>query len=552
LYFICSYAFFAAVRVAGFPQGSDALVYHIPLAVRWLQDGSLRIPDSKAWQLSLPGNGEIIMMLALATGKQSLVALGNWISIPILMISASFLGLSFCSNKKAALDAVLIVLSIPMIEFKAFSGYIDLFGMALLLAAFALFVRRYRLTGTGEPAKPMRILCVVTIFVSALACGVSLGTKLTFLPYCAFYFLIVASTLWTERAIHNRPIGRLLIWVVIGMLLPSAFWFGRELRATGNPFYPLKVSIGHHLVFPGNDTLELPPQKHLLYNPPAGAQNHGDRRFVRRASEWWIYPWTEWLSDPGSFPIVYGEGSGLGGAFAAFVTVGILFTFYLSFSGEHYNGVERVRRYMVLSWLMLLLLWTFSLHRILRFGLPLWVFAALLAVPAIELMMTAAPRLVGTLLVSSILTTCFVTSLVPLHEIVSHVRSKAWSRSAIYDYPTIIDNLPSGTTVLNDSRFPENDFALAGKRLTNRVINAFEAPRELTPEFIRTSKVNYIVNITSATQGSSASSAENPGALGYAEVFHAYRGSKLWSIWQVSTCRSGSTGSDSSRDVETH
>ena len=65
----CSYLLFAIDLCTSFPKGSDALSYHIPLAVRWLQEGSLRVPMNKAWQFSLPGNGEIIQMLALATGK---------------------------------------------------------------------------------------------------------------------------------------------------------------------------------------------------------------------------------------------------------------------------------------------------------------------------------------------------------------------------------------------------------------------------------------------------------------------------------------------------
>ena len=76
-----SYALFALNLFTSYPDGSDALAYHLPLALHWLQSGSLAIPATKAWRFSMPGNAEIGMMLLLATGSQSSAVLVNWIAL---------------------------------------------------------------------------------------------------------------------------------------------------------------------------------------------------------------------------------------------------------------------------------------------------------------------------------------------------------------------------------------------------------------------------------------------------------------------------------------
>jgi hypothetical protein len=97
----------------------------------------------------------------------------------------------------------------------------------------------------------------------------------------------------------------------------------------------------------------------------------------------------------------------------------------------------------------------------------------------------------------------------------------------------LIDELPAGTTILNDTPLLEKDFALAGKRLTNRVVNAFEAPQELTPEFLRSRNIDYVVQITSANDRGDASPAELPKSVSATEVFRSDQLGQIWRIWRV-------------------
>ena len=529
-----SYLLFAIDLFTSFPTGSDALSYHIPLALRWLQEGSLRVPSDRAWQFCLPGNGEIIEMLALATGKQFLIPLGSLVSGVVLAIAAYPLAVRFSGGTKApAFAAILVLLSIPIIEFQTFSAYVDLFGVASLFAAVALFGHRYDSGVAGEKTTQTQSLALTVLAISALACGLSLGTKTTFVPYCALFFGIVMYILWRERRLHNRPLALLAGIVVTGMLLPSAFWFVRDLQATGNPLYPTPISLGRHVIFSGYESGASNVKELLIDDPPGGSANHGDKKFVRHQSEWWIYPWTEWLNTAGDFPVVYGEASGLGGAFATFVVVGVGFAACQCFGFPRSDKAPGVTPMALLLWLALLLIWVFAMHRVLRFGLPVWAFACLLSAPAIALLMKTYPRASAALFVCAISTTCAISSLVPFHAIAGHVLSRRWSRSAIYAYPAFLDELPAGARILNDTRLVEKDFALAGKRLTNQVVTAFEAPRELTPEFISSRSIDYIVQARSAHDMEDSSPSGLPESVPGTEVFHDTQFGRVWRIWRV-------------------
>jgi hypothetical protein len=99
----------------------------------------------------------------------------------------------------------------------------------------------------------------------------------------------------------------------------------------------------------------------------------------------------------------------------------------------------------------------------------------------------------------------------------------------------LIDELPAGTCILNDTLLPEKDFPLAGKRLTNKVVTAFEAPRELTPEFILSRNIDYVVQIGSGSGKEVVNSAPTalPESVPATEVFQSAQGGKLWRVWRV-------------------
>lgn len=510
---LCSYLAFVVQVFTAFPFGSDSLTYHLPLAVRWLQDGSLAIPASRAWQDSMPGNAEIVMAILLSSGKQSAVVMASWIPALILVLSTYALGMWISrGNRLASISACLIVLSIPMIEFQTFSEYVDLLGAAGILAAFAVILR----VDSNTPANNRALLAPAVSFVAGLACGISVGTKPVYYFYAAVFCLFMVGFLWANRNLGAKAVLRSAMLVGFGILLPSSFWFARGWKQTGNPVFPMQVQIGQRILLPGYESSQI-------------THRNFEFDFVRKTREWPVYPWTEWKRSPGYLKIPYGEGEGFGAAFATFVPIGVLFFFFRCCVLR-----ENLRRDWILLFLFaaLVLSWWVLMARVLRFGQVIWVFACILTVPLISALHGRKRKSFAVLLVGSITAGSVICASVVLHSMAGRLRKHLWSRSQIYNYPKFIDELPSGSVVLNAAG-PENNFTLAGKHLTNRVIADFEVPSKLTSESLRESGADYVVEVV-------------PSA-GYPEAFLLGSGATLiddelvptgedrlrWRIWKV-------------------
>ncbi|MGC2195468.1 MAG: hypothetical protein WA628_12395 [Terriglobales bacterium] len=505
----CSYLVFAGNLLTSYPSGWDALAYHFPIALHWLQTASLRIPPSRGWQYGLPGNAEIGMMWLLSTGRQSLVPLVN-VFAGMVLATATYLIADRVvgGNKSAAGAATVIAVSLPIVQFQVFSGYVDLFGTAFLMAAVALFL--YRNDGALEPRS------LAGLLLSAVACGISVGTKPVFYLYAAVFCLAVAATLWREAYPDWRTLVRALFVIVAGILLPSLFWFGRAFQASGNPVFPLQVKLGQHVIFKGFPPSQITPDEF-------------SNKFVRRRAEWAIYPWTEWFRSPGNQLIPYSEGSGVGAVFAAFVPLALLFAVYRSVFGAG-GQPERI---LLVVWLGLLVLWWISLQRMPRFGLPLWILACALSAPLLAFFQKFRERSFGILLVGCLIATCGISAFVPLRELAARVRRGTWRRCEAYAYPHFIDELPSGSRLLNNTGIEEANFTLSGERLSNQVVADFDVPDPITPQFLSENHIDFVVEAIPENGIAPGMHKRADFVAGRREDLSASVGGKRWRIWKV-------------------
>jgi hypothetical protein len=135
------------------------------------------------------------------------------------------------------------------------------------------------------------------------------------------------------------------------------------------------------------------------------------------------------------------------------------------------------------------------LHRVPRFGLPIVALMCVMAVPLISSLGAYRKRAFQILLVSSVAATCTISTFVPFHELVGRIRTRRWTRAAFYNYPPILDQIPAGRCILNATKEEDRNFSLAGATLRNCVIPGFEAPPDLTPQFLRENNVGYIAEV---------------------------------------------------------
>jgi hypothetical protein len=504
-----SYAVFLANLLLSYPMGTDAVSYHFPTAVRWLQEGSLRIPTSKEWHFSLSGNAEIPMMVLLGTGWQALATLPQMLGAVVLSLASYRIATRLGASPAAAVAAVLILLNIPMITWQTFSGYIDLYGGSFIVAAVALFLARH-----DELDRPLAWwLFPGRLAVCGLACGIALGTKPTFYVYSALFWLGAVGVSLVERTRHRIPVKTVASVMLVAILLPGIFWFGRTVSATGNPLYPVKVEVKGYTIFDGYDA-----------RTQIGI---GDQHWVRSRSEWIIYPWTEWKR----FGSSYGTGTGLGAAFATFVPLGVL----SALAGMVFwrSGGAGVQPFLPAALLVGGLVWWFAMGRMLRFTIPLIACACALTAPLLDRLLSYRPVAVGGLLVLSLATTSLIAAFEPAHSLLGRARTWNWTRAVFYGVPAIVDEFPRGSCVLNAGDFI-NNFGLAGKYLSNRILTLYESPERLTEEFIHARGVDYVVKTGTPDENDRVLS-----AMGAKLVFddaHVLLGGGTdnpWRIWHV-------------------
>jgi hypothetical protein len=462
-----TYAAFLADTLTSYPRSWDGVDYRLPLAVRWLQDGSLAIPEGGLWKASLPGNGEVVSMLLLGTGWQALAALMNLPAALIMALSVFHISSRLGASRPASILAALMALSIPMIAFQTFSNYVDLFGTAFLMAAVALCM-------AGLATSPARRSL---FFMSGLACGVAIGAKPTFWVSATLFLILAFGVNFVLPRKSRCSALRCFGVLFIGALIPSVFWIGRALLTTGNPFYPLAPDLFGLNLFEGASASEITPEDYEL-------------NFVRSTWEWLIYPWFEFKRS--GFNL--GTGSGLGALYAAFVPLGV---FYAVGSTIITSRGRRIgaRPILLFAVFIGLTIWWMLLHRLPRFGVPHIVLGCILSAALLDRMHRQRPRIFGTVWLSALILTCVLTAFIPLSSFAGRVRSGRWERHQICKVPSVLDTLPKGASVANLSDSFHNNFALAGRSLTNRVICHWEIPDEDPASFVARRGADYIADM---------------------------------------------------------
>jgi hypothetical protein len=212
---------FAADTWTAIPARADALAYHAPMAVQWLQHGSLWVDDARAW--FYPGNAELLLASSFALAGSDALA-GSVDAVLFGLLAATAVGLvrraghdppTACAGGLAAVASPLLLSRL---------GALD---ADLLLALASLWVL-YFAWSARELERPA--LARVLFFASL---GALAGTKYL----GAAHALLLGSAglalggrrLWSGR---EAALG-----AALGLVLCAPF-YARNLWLAGAPFYP--------------------------------------------------------------------------------------------------------------------------------------------------------------------------------------------------------------------------------------------------------------------------------------------------------------------------
>ena len=221
----------------------------------------------------------------------------------------------------------------------------------------------------------------------------------------------------------------------------------------------------------------------------------------------------------------HGTVNGLVEVWTAFVLLGLLFSVVYASKNINRNS-GRLCALLLLALAVMLAMWWFGLRRLPRFGLPLLAFLCVLSVPLIDFLLRWRPAPLKLLLVLSFATTAVLSTFEPTHQLLGRIRSNEWSRAAVFEIPTLLDELPEGTVVWNPNHHRTKNFALAGKRLANRVVYQSWPGAEAATDFIRAQRIDVIVELR-------PDCCEGLETIGAELLFEGTVGNLSWRVWSL-------------------
>jgi hypothetical protein len=500
---------FALNLLTGYPRGYDALTYHYLIATRWFQEKSLRLPPNLGWQYCLPGNAHIGMMIMMHTGFQSLILVMNILASCISGFATYAIAFKLSRHRSASLLSTIVFLSIPIVQFQTFTGYVDLYGAAFILAGLSIFL--YRLEPPKSIAKARWY--AISVLLSGCAWGIAVGTKQTYYVYAFVFFTGAIVTIFFEHKKRYHTALLLSLLMATGVFMPCYYWFLRSFEATGNLFYPLSIKLSLWM-----DPSASRPERMM----PEG---YADSKYVRSMLEWFVYPWVEYKRGGSS----YSPGSGFGAAFATTITVGVMVS-ALSTIKNWYKKKNRLQLALLFALFLMALLWWFVLDRVPRFVIPALALACGLTAPVFARLINA--KIFKALILSSVSVTCVLLLPLPAYQLYSRIQSGVWQRSSEYHYPSLIDQLPNGSVIWNRGHELSN-FPLAGRYLSNKVITRYGGYHTIwgglhtTQDFIEKEKIDYIT-----TNGQiMCNDCNTYGTLIYKDK--AVKTPKIYQNWQI-------------------
>ncbi len=212
---------------------TDTLWYHLPFAARFAQQGTivpLHYVDSEAVTVFFPASSELVHALGIEfLGSDLLSPLVNLGWAALALLAAWCIGRPFGVAPASLIGVVVLLVTPGLVATQPGGGYDDIVGLALVLASAALLVTA---SSRGDPTRP------VGQAVAALAAGLALGTKFTFVAPVAA--LTVGIWVLAGRGRRWAEGGTWLLLVVV----TGGFWYLRNLFTVGNPLPSLHVAIG--------------------------------------------------------------------------------------------------------------------------------------------------------------------------------------------------------------------------------------------------------------------------------------------------------------------
>ncbi len=222
---------------------SDAPIYHLYLAARWWKSGHLDLiatPFGENAATYFPAAGDLwFTWLITGWGSDRLAKIGQFPFLVLCGITSIALSRRLGAGRSASIVAAAWFVTCTPFLIMSFEANVDTIMVAgYLLAVY--FLMRYGLGDDG----------LASLALGSLAIGAIVATKAPGIVF-APPLVVLGGVLAFQRGIGVNGRLRGLATVLLVPLVFAGFWWGRNAVLTGNPLYPLHLTIAGRVWLPG-------------------------------------------------------------------------------------------------------------------------------------------------------------------------------------------------------------------------------------------------------------------------------------------------------------
>ena len=218
----------------------DTNRYHIVNAAQWLTSHEVwTLPYAAPGDHTAaePGNGELVgTWLMLPSGDDRIAYMGNAGFAVLALLATALLTRRAGGRAAHGMLAGMVVLLSPLVALSQVHSMMTDLPVTVGVLAGAVFL-------IGAQRRPQPTGAIV---VGGAALGLAAGSKLAALPAVA---TVLVAALVLCAAGSRLRLGLLSI---VAAVTTGGFWYLRNAVATGNPVYPLDVTIGGHRLLAGS------------------------------------------------------------------------------------------------------------------------------------------------------------------------------------------------------------------------------------------------------------------------------------------------------------